>query len=145
MLPFCVAVFFNINLNVFTLKDKLRLELFFKQMLYNLKKYQFRSFFLHFCLFVFLYVCLHRYISFFSFCPSVCLSSSIFVFFTISLFPKSLLTLARRSCYSHGPHTLPLELKQAMITLRGMAEKSFSNVYDYQCLTLVLYLCHQFL
>ena len=27
-----------------------------------------------------------------------------------------------------------------MITLRGMAEKGFSNVYNYQCLTLVLYI-----
>ena len=30
--------------------------------------------------------------------------------------------------------------KQAMITLRGMAEERFSNVYSYQCLTLVLYI-----
>ena len=29
-----------------------------------------------------------------------------------------------------------------MTTLRGMAEQRFSNVYNYQCLTLVLYLCH---
>ena len=30
--------------------------------------------------------------------------------------------------------------EQAMITLQGMAEHRFSNLYDYQCLTLELYL-----
>ena len=34
----------------------------------------------------------------------------------------------------------PGKIKQAMITLWRMAEHKFSNIYNYQCLTLVLYL-----
>ena len=30
--------------------------------------------------------------------------------------------------------------KQAMITLRGMTEHKFSSIYNYHCLTKVLYL-----
>ena len=30
-----------------------------------------------------------------------------------------------------------LKVKQAMVTLRGVAEHKFSNVYNYQCLTLL--------
>ena len=35
---------------------------------------------------------------------------------------------------------LQVEGEQVMITLRGMAEHRFSNVYNFQYLTLVLYL-----
>ena len=38
------------------------------------------------------------------------------------------------------PCRMKEEEKQAMITLLVMAEHSFSNVYNYQCLTKVLYL-----
>ena len=34
-------------------------------------------------------------------------------------------------------HKVKIKIEQAKITLRGMAEHRFSNVYNYQCLTIV--------
>ena len=79
----------------------------------------------------------------FVFCTILtCLSNNVVFTFPCHWVNKSIINQIDQLHYKLHIPNISVYILNKQYTLRGMAEQRFSNVYFYQCLTLVLYLFH---